>query len=119
MTPRRLLPRGAGSTCDVLETTFVAAFLEERSGFANLRKEPNSRTLLAAMSSSLSSSVATPVDAAPPKPVVGKSGKKICCACPDTKRARDACVVGKGEEFCKKEIAEHNACLRLDGFDVK
>lgn len=26
-----------------------------------------------------------------------KSGKKICCCCPETKQARDECVVFKGE----------------------
>ena len=26
-----------------------------------------------------------------------KSGKKICCCCPETKKARDECVVFKGE----------------------
>ncbi len=100
------------------------------------------------------------VAAPKPAPKLGKSGKKICCACPgearglrrgrihpraadaipspaaglltqtprapppcppsptDTRKLRDACVVGKGEEACKPEIAAHNACLRLDGFDV-
>ena len=51
-------------------------------------------------------------------PVVGKSGKKACCACPDTRRARDACVVGRGQEHCGAEIEAHRACLREDGFNV-
>ncbi len=81
-------------------------------------------------------------------PLLGKSGKKICCACPgacpsksprarqhrtgtrpltfftspptraDTKRVRDACVVGKGEEKCGTEIEAHKVCLRADGFTV-
>jgi hypothetical protein len=29
-----------------------------------------------------------------------KSGKKICCCCPETKQARDECVVFKGEGEC-------------------
>ena len=30
--------------------------------------------------------------------------KRICCACPETKKARDACVFEKGEEGCKQFI---------------
>ncbi|GMI47005.1 hypothetical protein TrCOL_g11134 [Triparma columacea] len=59
-------------------------------------------------------------EAAPaPKPKVGKSGKKICCSCPDTKKPRDVCIVEKGEEACKDLIEAHKACLRAEGFDVK
>jgi cytochrome c oxidase assembly protein subunit 17 len=36
----------------------------------------------------------------------------------DTKKVRDACVVTKGEEFCKSEIDAHKACLREEGFSV-
>ena len=36
----------------------------------------------------------------------------------DTKRVRDACVVGKGEEKCGAEIEAHKVCLRADGFTV-
>jgi cytochrome c oxidase assembly protein subunit 17 len=52
---------------------------------------------------------------------VGKSGKKICCSCPDTKKARDECVLMKGEDDidCKKLIELHKECLRAEGFDVK
>jgi len=32
------------------------------------------------------------------KPMVGKSGKKICCSCPETRKPRDECVVLHGEE---------------------
>jgi cytochrome c oxidase assembly protein subunit 17 len=50
-----------------------------------------------------------------------KTGKKICCCCPDTKQARDECVVFKGEEHtdCVKLIEAHKVCLRAEGFDVK
>ena len=50
-----------------------------------------------------------------------KSGKKICCCCPETKQARDACILSKGEEDdeCKKLIELHKDCLRGEGFDVK
>ena len=53
----------------------------------------------------------------PPK--IGKSGKKICCSCPDTKQARDQCVVQHGEENCLKYIDAHKECLREEGFIVK
>lgn len=52
------------------------------------------------------------------KKMVGKSGKKICCSCPETKKPRDECIVMKGEENCKDLIEAHNACLRAEGFKV-
>ncbi|EWM25988.1 cytochrome c oxidase copper chaperone [Nannochloropsis gaditana] len=55
-----------------------------------------------------------PVEAEQPK--LGKSGKKICCSCPDTKKIRDECVVNKGEEACADAIEAHKACLRAEGF---
>lgn len=45
----------------------------------------------------------------------------MCCACPETKRARDECVVMHGSEDdgkCKALIEKHLACLRAEGFDV-
>eukprot|EP00980_Cylindrotheca_fusiformis_P017577 scaffold5517_cov135-Cylindrotheca_fusiformis.AAC.7 len=65
---------------------------------------------------------------APPAAEVGKqkklgikTGKPICCCCPDTKKARDECIVFRGEESeeCKKLIEAHKMCLRDEGFDVK
>ncbi|TMW62576.1 hypothetical protein Poli38472_005194 [Pythium oligandrum] len=53
------------------------------------------------------------------QPALGKSGKKICCSCPDTKKARDLCVVTNGEENCKELIEAHKICLRSEGFTVK
>ena len=52
------------------------------------------------------------------EPVLGKSGKKICCSCPATREKRDACVVLKGESACKELVEAHNACLRAEGFNV-
>ncbi|CAM9236242.1 unnamed protein product [Pylaiella littoralis] len=52
-------------------------------------------------------------------PKVGKSGKKICCSCPDTKAARDDCVITHGEDDCKEFIEAHKACLRSEGFDIR
>ena len=58
--------------------------------------------------------------AAVPKeqPKLGKSGKKICCSCPETKKARDLCLMEKGEERCKELIEAHKRCLREEGFVV-
>ena len=55
------------------------------------------------------------------KPAVklGKSGKKICCSCPDTKSVRDLCLVENGEEKCAAVIEAHKQCLRSEGFTVK
>ncbi|CAA2985336.1 cytochrome c oxidase copper chaperone 2, partial [Olea europaea subsp. europaea] len=44
--------------------------------------------------------------------------KKICCACPETKRLRDECVVEHGEAACAKWIEAHIKCLRAEGFNV-
>lgn len=64
---------------------------------------------------------------APPDPgVMGASAskmpetkpKKICCACPITKNARDACIPEHDEEKCKYLIDAHLRCLRDEGFDV-
>ncbi|RYY88363.1 hypothetical protein EON63_02460 [archaeon] len=52
-------------------------------------------------------------------PQVGKSGKKICCSCPETKKNRDECVVNFGESSCSVQIEAHKACLRAEGFNVK
>lgn len=52
----------------------------------------------------------------------GQDGKpkKMCCACPTTKKARDECVVARGEddERCRALIEAHVKCLRKEGFDV-
>lgn len=47
-----------------------------------------------------------------------KPKKKICCACPDTKRLRDECIVEHGEAACEKWIQAHLRCLRAEGFKV-
>ncbi|CAM9557177.1 unnamed protein product, partial [Chrysoparadoxa australica] len=44
--------------------------------------------------------------------------KKICCACPTTKMARDECIVTKGEDGCQGMIEAHKVCLRAEGFNV-
>ena len=72
---------------------------------------------------------AAPAPAPAAGPAVGKSGKKICCSCPETKKARrraraarardaqprappqprDECVVLKGEAACAELIEAHKA----------
>ncbi|GMH05645.1 hypothetical protein Nepgr_007485 [Nepenthes gracilis] len=47
-----------------------------------------------------------------------KPKKKICCACPDTKKLRDECIVEHGEAACAKWIEAHKQCLRAEGFNV-
>jgi len=62
-----------------------------------------------------------PASEKPPKKLGIKTGKPICCCCPDTKKPRDECVLFRGEEDpeCQKLIEAHKLCLREEGFDVK
>ncbi|MCO5557994.1 hypothetical protein L7F22_011568 [Adiantum nelumboides] len=46
-----------------------------------------------------------------------KPKKKICCACPDTKRLRDECIAEHGPEDCGQLIEAHLRCLRAEGFN--
>lgn len=55
---------------------------------------------------------------ATPAPAPTQQKKGICCACPDTKKARDECFVMKGEENCKSMVEAHLQCLRKEGFNV-
>ncbi|XP_031375149.1 cytochrome c oxidase copper chaperone 2 [Punica granatum] len=57
------------------------------------------------------SSVTAPAPESKPK-------KKICCACPETKKLRDECIVEHGEDACSKWIEAHIKCLRAEGFNV-
>ncbi|XP_061485299.1 cytochrome c oxidase copper chaperone-like [Rhineura floridana] len=43
---------------------------------------------------------------------------KPCCACPETKRVRDACIIEKGEEHCGTLIEAHKECMRALGFKI-
>lgn len=51
---------------------------------------------------------------------LGQDGKplKPCCACPETKKARDTCIMNNGEENCKDLIDAHIACMRSLGFKI-
>lgn len=44
---------------------------------------------------------------------------KPCCACPDTRKARDNCVILRGEEYCSEYIKAHQDCLRSYGFIIE
>ncbi|XP_058831237.1 cytochrome c oxidase copper chaperone [Topomyia yanbarensis] len=43
---------------------------------------------------------------------------KACCACPETKRARDSCIMERGEENCGELIEKHKQCMRDMGFNI-
>lgn len=43
---------------------------------------------------------------------------KACCACPETKKARDECVLKYGEENCSELIEKHKQCMRDMGFKI-
>ncbi|XP_071760180.1 cytochrome c oxidase copper chaperone [Centroberyx gerrardi] len=47
-----------------------------------------------------------------------KKPLKPCCACPDTKKVRDACIIEKGEENCTDLIEAHKDCMRALGFKI-
>ncbi|KAI4982649.1 hypothetical protein ZWY2020_023141 [Hordeum vulgare] len=59
------------------------------------------------------------VNQAPAPATDSKPKKKICCACPDTKRLRDECIVEHGESACTKWIEAHKQCLRAEGFKLE
>ncbi|VDL62920.1 unnamed protein product [Nippostrongylus brasiliensis] len=50
----------------------------------------------------------------------GQEEKKLkpCCACPETKQARDRCIIENGEENCGSLIEAHKKCMRDAGFDI-
>ncbi|XP_054166304.1 cytochrome c oxidase copper chaperone-like [Oppia nitens] len=43
---------------------------------------------------------------------------KPCCACPQTKRPRDECIIERGEENCRDLIEAHKQCMRNLGFKI-
>lgn len=62
----------------------------------------------------------TPKGTPPVQQVMAPSeGLKPCCACPETRRARDDCMLLRGsEEECATYIRTHQECLRSYGFKV-
>lgn len=61
---------------------------------------------------------AAPESSKTPCPTTNAAGKRICCACPETREARDRCVLENGEDACQEVIRTHLACLRKEGFNV-
>lgn len=59
-------------------------------------------------------------DGAPNTPEGGQDKPKCkpCCACPETRKARDLCLVERGEENCQDLIEAHKECMRKLGFRV-
>ena len=47
-----------------------------------------------------------------------KKPLKPCCACPETKKPRDACIIENGEENCTDLIEAHKKCMRDLGFKI-
>ncbi|KAF7356809.1 COX17-domain-containing protein [Mycena venus] len=49
-------------------------------------------------------------------------GLKPCCACPETKSARDDCFLnasaGEADDKCKQLVQNHLACMRGLGFKI-
>lgn len=41
-----------------------------------------------------------------------------CCACPETKKLRDECIIERGEENCGDLIEKHKQCMRDLGFKI-
>ena len=86
----------------------------------------DSRSSLPMSSSASSAKTATaasaggsaPAAAATPVQVSTKTGKKICCSCPETRKARDECVLKFEEKNCLDLIEAHKVCLRSEGFKV-
>ena len=43
---------------------------------------------------------------------------KPCCACPETKKVRDACIMENGQDNCAELIEAHKKCMRDLGFKI-
>ena len=48
----------------------------------------------------------------------GEKKLRPCCACPETRKLRDECIIEKGEVDCTDLIEAHKTCLRSHGFKV-
>ena len=79
----------------------------------------HSRRHITVAAASMGSSQSAPSPAAPTLAADAPKPKKICCACPDTRKIRDECVVHNGEDKCAASIEAHKKCLRSEGFDVR
>ncbi|OTF73147.1 hypothetical protein BLA29_000847 [Euroglyphus maynei] len=47
-----------------------------------------------------------------------KKPLKPCCACPETRKKRDECIIENGEANCTEYIEAHKECLRKLGFNI-
>jgi len=56
--------------------------------------------------------------AAAPEAAEAKPKCKPCCACPETRKARDACIAENGEDACGDLIEAHKQCMIGMGFKV-
>jgi len=73
------------------------------------------------MADTMGSSQSAPAEDSQPAPSTPEPEKKVlkpCCACPETRKIRDACIIENGEENCSKEIEDHKECMRKMGFNV-
>ncbi|ODN01745.1 Cytochrome c oxidase copper chaperone [Orchesella cincta] len=72
------------------------------------------------MPQSTSCTAKTPEKSGESQPQEGakKPACKACCACPETKRVRDDCIVQFGEENCQQLIEKHRECMRQMGFNI-
>jgi cytochrome c oxidase assembly protein subunit 17 len=49
---------------------------------------------------------------------VEKERPKPCCACPETRKKRDQCIIEKGEEYCHDLIESHKKCMKEFGYII-
>ncbi|CAL9774289.1 unnamed protein product [Musa acuminata subsp. burmannicoides] len=110
-TPRRLEKKNPKAATGGSEGFQVLLFLH------NLESMGNTVGMPLQAKSPDPSATSQVLAAAGPTPD-SKPKKKICCACPDTKRLRDECIVENGEAACEKWIQAHLRCLRAEGFKV-
>ncbi|KAI9108181.1 hypothetical protein K1719_021054 [Acacia pycnantha] len=89
----------------------VAEILEISLGFKSLSgmELQNASPALVLQGSQQNQGSATMATGAESKPK-----KKICCACPDTKRLRDECIVEHGESACAKWIENHRLKFQVN-----
>ncbi|KAF8359966.1 cox-17 [Pristionchus pacificus] len=65
-----------------------------------------------------SAPAAMPCDGKKTEPKGEEKKLKPCCACPETKKIRDICIIEKGEEHCGDLIEAHKKCMRDLGFNI-
>ncbi|XP_035870327.1 cytochrome c oxidase copper chaperone-like [Phyllostomus discolor] len=53
-----------------------------------------------------------------PSEMQEKKPLKPCCACPDTKKVPNVCILEKGGEHCGHLIEAHKECMRALEFKI-